>query len=167
MDLPFHIRLAYNRVHRRRAAGPLRALTARSAGIMHSGQPFVSLGHPWYLPVECAGSLMSPPCQFPLPSPPTHPPRFLCVSKRSIVLRNLIDKSRMVMILQGRSRHPGCSDWGLRVGWRHDHVPATVRIELLQPGAHVRLFSLWRTLSVRILTDVNVGSDLRILLRRH
>ena len=31
------------------------------------------------------------------------------------------------------------------------------------PAAHVRLFSLWRTLYVRVLTDVNVGSDLRIL----
>ena len=37
----------------------------------------------------------------------------------------------------------------------------------LKPGAHIRLFLLWRTLSVRILTDVNVRSDLRILLRRH
>ena len=32
---------------------------------------------------------------------------------------------------------------------------------------HARLFSRQRTLSVRILTDVNVGSDLRSLLRRH
>ena len=49
---------------------------------------------------------------------------------------------------------------------------AKVRPRLsIQPGqvlgAHVRLFSLWIALSVRILTDVNVGSDLIILLRRH
>ena len=34
----------------------------------------------------------------------------------------------------------------------------------LQPGARARLFSLWGMLSVRILTDLNVGSDLRSLL---
>ena len=37
----------------------------------------------------------------------------------------------------------------------------------LNSGARVRRFSPWRTLSVRILTDVNVGSDLRIRLHRH
>ena len=36
-----------------------------------------------------------------------------------------------------------------------------------EPGAHARLFSRQRTLPVRVITDVNVGSDLRILLRRH
>ena len=36
-----------------------------------------------------------------------------------------------------------------------------------KPGARGRLVSLWGALSVRILTDGNVGSDLRSLLRRH
>ena len=39
----------------------------------------------------------------------------------------------------------------LRAGWN---------VSVQQPGAHARSFSLWRTLSVRILTDVNAGSDL-------
>ena len=46
-------------------------------------------------------------------------------------------------------------------------MPAVARPVLQKPGAHARLFSRERTLSVRILTDVNVGSDLRGLLRRN
>ena len=67
-----------------------------------------------------------------------------------------------------------------RPEWEH-HLPLPIRElqqhqlvlivpplpVILRPRAHVRLFSRQRTLSVRTLTDVNVGSDLRGLLRGH
>ena len=43
--------------------------------------------------------------------------------------------------------------------WAVARTTSEVSRATLQPGAHVRIFSLWRTLSVRILTDVNVGSE--------
>ena len=45
-------------------------------------------------------------------------------------------------------------------------LPPPTPLPTLQLGAYARLFSLWRTLFVRIRTDVNVGSELRSLLRR-
>ena len=73
-------------------------------------------------------------------------------------------RADVVLVVPQPVRHP--ADRDRRV---EEELPLRRhrRHVLLQPGARARLFSRWRALSVRILTDVNVGSDLRSLLRRH
>ena len=52
--------------------------------------------------------------------------------------------------------------------WTMARTTSEVSRATLQPGApRAFIFSRWRTLSVRILTDANIGSGLRSLLRRH
>ena len=48
-----------------------------------------------------------------------------------------------------------------------EQLPSGLLLIALELGAHVRLFYLRRTLSVRVLKDGNVGSELRSRLRRH